>query len=137
MIGKLTASVVLPDRALSSNVISSISALGRRDDREENRIFGVPLSQHLKSTDREISVVIESCVAFLLEFLEEEGLFRIPGALAEVKRLKSGFETGLSDLTDRVRDPHAVAGTLKSYLRELPEPLLSHYLYAQWIDASQ
>ena len=84
-----------------------------------------------------MSVVIESCVAFLLQFLEEEGLFRIPGSLSEVKRLKSGFEAGLWDLTDRVRDPHAVAGTLKCYLRELPEPLLSHALYPQWIDASQ
>ena len=82
-------------------------------------------------------MVIESCIAFLLPYVEEEGLFRIPGSLAEVKRLKSGFETGLSDLTDRVRDPHAVAGTLKSYLRELPEPLLTHSLYPDWIEAAQ
>lgn len=117
--------------------MSSISSLGRKDEKEENRIFNVSLVHHLKSTDREISIVIESCVAFLLEFMDEEGLFRIPGSLSEVKRLKMGFETGLCDLTDRVRDPHAVAGTLKAYLRELPDPLLSHSLYSELIQASQ
>lgn len=117
--------------------MSSISSLGRKDEKEESRIFNVSLVQHLKSTDREISVVIESCVAFLLQFMDEEGLFRIPGSLSEVKRLKMGFETGLYDLTDRVRDPHAVAGTLKAYLRELPDPLLSHSLYTELIQASQ
>lgn len=81
--------------------------------------------------------MIESCVAFLLGYLEEEGLFRIPGSTSEVKRLKSGFEAGIHDLTDRVRDPHAVAGTLKSYLRELPDPLLTHALYEDWVQAAR
>ena len=130
--------ILCATRVLSSNVLSTITALSRRDDKEDgNKIFGVSLQDHLKATEREVSVVIESCVAFLLSFLEEEGLFRIPGSLAEVKRLKSGFEAGLNELTDRVRDPHAVAGTLKSYLRELPEPLLTHSMYPQWIEASQ
>ena len=103
----------------------------------DNKLFGVSLEEHLSSTNRVISVVIESCIAFLLDFMEEEGLFRIPGSTSEVKRLKSGFETGIFDLTDRVRDPHAVAGTLKSYLRELPIPLLTHDLYHDWMEAAK
>jgi len=108
-----------------------------KDDSVEPKLFGVSLEEHLTSSNRDISVVIESCIAFLLENVEEEGLFRIPGSTSEVKRLKSGFETGIFDLTDRVRDPHAVAGTLKSYLRELPEPLLTHALYHDWMEAAK
>lgn len=125
-------------RHLSSSVLSSLTNLTKRDDRwEKPKIFGVSLEEHRQSTDRDLSVVIESCIAFLLDYLDEEGLFRISGSSSEVKRLKSGFEAGINDLTDRVRDPHAVAGTLKSYLRELPEPLLTHGLYENWIEAAK
>lgn len=34
-----------------------------------------------------------------------------------------------------VFDVHAIAGLLKLYLRELPDPLLTHNLYSQWIEA--
>lgn len=33
-------------------------------------------------------------------------------------------------------DPHAVAGALKSYLRELPEPLMIFELYNEWFEAA-
>lgn len=42
------------------------------------------------------------------------------------------FETAL-----QYRDPHVFAGVLKSYLRELPEPLLTHKLYDQWMSAAR
>jgi hypothetical protein len=35
------------------------------------------------------------------------------------------------------RDPHVIAGALKSYLRELPEPLMTHALYDEWIAAAR
>lgn len=82
-------------------------------------------------------MVLESCIAFLLECVTEEGLFRVPGSTSEVRRLKMGFDTGLADLNDRVSDPHAVAGTLKLYLRELPEPLLTFNLYREWLEAAK
>lgn len=34
-------------------------------------------------------------------------------------------------------DPHVVASALKSYLRELPEPLMTYKLYDDWIAASK
>lgn len=77
--------------------------------------------------DKKISLVIRVCVACLLEHLEEEGLFRIPGSTSKVKKLKYIFDSGIvpDDFDDFINDPHSVAGTLKSYLRELPEPLLT------------
>lgn len=35
------------------------------------------------------------------------------------------------------RDVHVIASALKSYLRELPEPLLTYELYSSWIDAAK
>lgn len=38
---------------------------------------------------------------------------------------------------DAQEDIHAVAGTLKQYLRELPDPLLTLDLYNDWIAAAR
>lgn len=40
------------------------------------------------------------------------------------------------DVQEYSADPHAIAGALKSYLRELPEPLMTFDLYDEWIQAS-
>ncbi len=34
-------------------------------------------------------------------------------------------------------DSHSVAGVLKQYLRELPEPLLTFDLYSDWMKAAR
>ena len=48
------------------------------------------------------------------------------GRLAQVNSLKHDFERdeNISLNEDNVDDVHAVAGLLKTYLRELPEPLV-------------
>lgn len=54
--------------------------------------------------------------------------------------LRAGFEsTPDLDLATSplAKDPHAVSGVLKSYLRELPEPLLPENDYAAYLEASQ
>lgn len=100
-------------------------------------MFGSPLEDHLRVTGREVALVIEACVGCLLHNLNEEGLFRIPGSSSKVKKLKSGFDVGIVNLEEQINDPHSVAGTLKSYLRELPEPLLTLSLYSRWIEAAK
>lgn len=99
--------------------------------------FGTPLEEHLRVCDKEIAVVIETCIGVLLHNIEEEGLFRIPGSTSKVKKLKASFDAGLVDIEEFARDPHTVAGCLKSYLRELPEPLLTAALYPDWIRAAK
>jgi len=39
------------------------------------------------------------------------------------------------ELAHELRDVHIIAGILKSYLRELPDPILSFALYDDWINA--
>ncbi|KAF8769958.1 Rho GTPase-activating protein 44 like protein [Argiope bruennichi] len=100
-------------------------------------VFGIPLEEHLKVTKREIAIVIETCVCWLLESaMEEEGLFRIGGSMIKIKKMKSAFDAGFHHLIEEERDPHNVAGILKLYLRSLPEPLLTYQLYDQWMEAA-
>jgi hypothetical protein len=106
-------------------------------DTTQKPVFGTSLDEHLRVTKREVSLAIEMCVGWLLNNLNEEGLFRIPGSTSKVKKLKSAFDAGIVDIEEYARDPHTVAGALKSYLRELPEPLLTYNLYHEWINAAK
>ncbi|XP_022244831.1 rho GTPase-activating protein 44-like [Limulus polyphemus] len=102
-------------------------------------VYGTQLSEHLRVTGRQIASVIEMCICCLLENgMNEEGLFRIAGSASKVKKLKNSFDALIAfDLTEYARDPHTVAGALKSYLRELPEPLLTFDLYDEWMNAAK
>ncbi|XP_067118575.1 rho GTPase-activating protein 44-like isoform X2 [Centruroides vittatus] len=107
-------------------------------DFPQKPVFGCSLEEHLRISDRQIAWVIESCVGFLLEFgISEEGLFRIAGSSSKMKKLKNAFDAGVVDMAEYIRDPHAVAGVLKSYLRELPEPLMTFALYDEWMAAAK
>ncbi|NXL33374.1 3BP1 protein, partial [Glaucidium brasilianum] len=96
--------------------------------------YGVPLETHLKSLGREIALPIEACVMMLLTAgMREEGLFRLAAGASVLKKLKSSLASGSSALEEFYSDPHAVAGALKSYLRELPQPLMTFELYNEWV----
>ncbi|XP_013383352.1 rho GTPase-activating protein 44 isoform X3 [Lingula anatina] len=111
---------------------------GQIDQHPLKPVYGCPLAEHLHVTERDIASVIEDCVCTLLEIgMEEEGLFRVAGGAAKVKKLKAAFDAGIVDMSDYVRDIHCIAGALKLYLRELPEPLLTYDLYDEWMAAAQ
>ncbi|XP_014818982.1 PREDICTED: SH3 domain-binding protein 1 isoform X2 [Calidris pugnax] len=96
--------------------------------------YGVPLETHLKSLNREIALPIEACVMMLLASgMREEGLFRLAAGASVLRKLKSSLASGSNALEEFYSDPHAVAGALKSYLRELPQPLMTSELYDEWV----
>ncbi|XP_057604341.1 rho GTPase-activating protein 17 isoform X6 [Hippopotamus amphibius kiboko] len=104
-----------------------------QDKWAEKPAFGTPLEEHLKRSGREIALPIEACVMLLLETgMKEEGLFRIGAGASKLKKLKAALDCSTSHLDEFYSDPHAVAGALKSYLRELPEPLMTFTLYEEW-----
>ncbi|XP_062930369.1 rho GTPase-activating protein 44-like isoform X7 [Mobula hypostoma] len=103
----------------------------------EKPSFGKPLEEHLAISGREIAFPVEACVTMLLECgMQEEGLFRVAASASKLKKLKASLDCGVLDVQEYSVDPHAVAGALKSYLRELPEPLMTLELYDEWIQAS-
>ncbi|XP_034749996.1 rho GTPase-activating protein 44 isoform X5 [Etheostoma cragini] len=103
----------------------------------EKPSFGKSLEEHLNISGREIAFPIEACVTMLLECgMQEEGLFRVAPSASKLKKLKASLDCGVLDVQEYSADPHAIAGALKSYLRELPEPLMTSELYDEWIQAS-
>ncbi|TRY83996.1 hypothetical protein DNTS_009944 [Danionella cerebrum] len=108
---------------LLESVLPNIQA--QQDSWTEKPAFGTALDEHLKRSSREIALPIEAC-----------GLFRIAAGASKLKKLKAALDCSTSQLEEFYSDPHAVAGALKSYLRELPEPLMTFQLYDEWIQAS-
>ncbi|XP_028332058.1 rho GTPase-activating protein 44-like isoform X9 [Gouania willdenowi] len=120
---------------LLQNVLPHVKA--HQESWVEKPCYGKPLEEHLSLSGREIAFPIEACVTVLLECgIKEEGLFRIAPSASKLKKLKASLDCGVLDVQEFSVDPHAIAGALKSYLRELPEPLMTFELYADWIQAS-
>ncbi|KAJ3342575.1 RalA-binding protein 1 [Gonapodya sp. JEL0774] len=95
-------------------------------------IFGVPLQMAIDNSRLSPEVDLPALVVRCLQFIEdnalsEQGLYRISASQSAVQRLKAAFDDGndvdINAMTDIV-DPHTVAGCLKLYIRELPEPLI-------------
>ncbi|XP_020300532.1 rho GTPase-activating protein 44-like isoform X2 [Pseudomyrmex gracilis] len=110
------------------------------NDNEMKPVYGYPLEEHLRVTNRKIALPIQLCVSALLRLgIEEEGLFRIAGAASKSRRIKLSLDACCLTLGTALeyKDPHVIAGALKSYLRELPEPLLTYKLYPEWMAAAK
>ncbi|XP_010015710.1 PREDICTED: SH3 domain-binding protein 1 [Nestor notabilis] len=91
------------------------------------------IKTHLKSLGREIALPIEACVMMLLASgMREEGLFRLAAGASVLRKLKSSLARGA--ITPIAPPP--LSGALKSYLRELPQPLMTFELYNEWLQAA-
>ncbi|NWX07248.1 RHG30 protein, partial [Caloenas nicobarica] len=67
-----------------------------------------------------------------------DGIYRLSGVSSNIQRLRQEFEgTGCPDLRRDIylQDIHCVSSLLKSYFRELPNPLLTYQLYDKFADA--
>jgi len=101
-------------------------------------VFRRPLENLLEFQRQEIPLIVQECVAWIDKHaLKEVGLFRIPGDTFEVNKLKAMYdaaERGSIDLEAAGLDsPHTIAGLLKLYVRELPQPLLLYRFYTTFI----
>uniref|UniRef100_A0A0M3HPT0 Rho-GAP domain-containing protein n=2 Tax=Ascaris TaxID=6251 RepID=A0A0M3HPT0_ASCLU len=106
-------------------------------------VFGCHLEDHLRYTKRSIAVVLEVCCSALQRYgFNERGLFRVSGNNNRIRRMKAAFDAhqmcGTSnELSEYVNDPHSICSVLKSYLRELPEPLMTHELHSEWVQVAR
>jgi len=110
------------------------------DTRGDGSVFGAPLPVD----ENRISVVICKCVNFLRDCaLTHCGLFRVPGELVRVNKIKAAFEAGekvdLDNFVGNMGDSglDVVATLLKLYLRELPNPLFPFESYRRLIASQQ
>ncbi len=66
--------------------------------------------------------------------VNEEGIFRISGSLEQILKLKNRIDTdGKIDFFEEKADCHVIAGLLRLYFRELPEPLFTFEHYENFL----
>jgi len=110
-----------------------------QEDFRKRSTYGYPLEDHLVVTNREIASPIEACIVLLKEYAQrEEGIFRVAGSTSKLRKCRAILDAGKMDLVvlNAHDDIHAVAGALKQYLRQLPDPLLTFELHSQWLKAA-
>uniref|UniRef100_A0A671E0F4 Rho GTPase-activating protein 11A n=1 Tax=Rhinolophus ferrumequinum TaxID=59479 RepID=A0A671E0F4_RHIFE len=102
------------------------------------KIFGVPFNALPHSVVPEYghipSFLVDACTS-LEEHIHTEGLFRKSGSVVRLKALKNKLDHGESGLSSA--PPCDIAGLLKQFFRELPEPILPADLHEALFKAQQ
>ncbi|NXL64414.1 RHGBA protein, partial [Chordeiles acutipennis] len=102
------------------------------------KVFGIPFHALPQSLVPEYgyipSFLVDTC-QYLEEHVHIEGLFRKSGSLVRLKALKSKLDQGENCISAAL--PCDVAGLLKQFFRELPEPILPPHLQEGLFKAQQ
>jgi len=82
-----------------------------------------------------VPIIVEKCVKYFdsTKAAQTEGIFRMSPSAAKLGELAKAFDMGISVNLKRVQDAHLIAGLLKKYFRDLPEPLFTFELYSCFI----
>ncbi|KAF2786645.1 RhoGAP-domain-containing protein [Melanomma pulvis-pyrius CBS 109.77] len=106
-------------------------------------IFGVSLDDLFRRDGSPVPLVVYQCIqAVDLYGLEVEGIYRIPGTSSHIQAMKALFDSDASQVDFRnpeafQQDVNSVAGLLKQFFRELPDPLLTKDFYSKFIEAAR
>ncbi|XP_056644973.1 unconventional myosin-IXAa-like isoform X2 [Diorhabda sublineata] len=103
---------------------------------ETKRVFGVPLVT-LVTEDNKIPLVIEKLLSTIeLHGLYAEGIYRKSGVSSKIKELKNKMDENPDEVEFEKYQVHVLASVLKSFLREMAEPLLTFECYENFITAA-
>ncbi|KAI1392387.1 RhoGAP-domain-containing protein [Hypoxylon trugodes] len=108
-------------------------------------VFGVSLERLYENSKGPVPMVVYQCIqAVDLYGLAVEGIYRLSGSANHVNKLKHLFDTNEDAPILDFRNPenffhdvNSVAGLLKQFLRDLPDPLLTSEHYAGFIEAAR
>ncbi|KAM8954126.1 LOW QUALITY PROTEIN: GEM-interacting protein-like [Pelodytes ibericus] len=97
-------------------------------------LFGVDFCLFPRYFPEEVPFIIVKCTSEIeLRALGQQGLYRISGAKARVEKLLQAFENG-RDLVDLSgHSPHDITSSLKHFFKQLPDPVVSHNLYKEFM----
>jgi Rho GTPase-activating protein RGD1 len=104
--------------------------------------FGTPLDMLIAMQNATLPLIVAQCISAIDQFgVTAEGIYRKSGSASTLAKLKQlfDFEPELVDFRTEAGfygDIHAVAGILKQFLRDLPEPLLTRGFYSEFIRVS-
>ncbi|KAL8792613.1 MAG: hypothetical protein Q9195_004836 [Heterodermia aff. obscurata] len=106
-------------------------------------VFGLSLENLLRRDGSAIPLVVYQCLQAVDLFgLEVEGIYRLSGSAAHVAKLRAVFDYDSSQVDFRnpesfYHDVNSVAGLLKQFFRDLPDPLLTREHYQSFIEAAR
>ncbi|KAM4699202.1 active breakpoint cluster region-related protein isoform 4-T4 [Discoglossus pictus] len=112
-------------------------SLKRTPSKKQSGVFGVKISVVTKRERSKVPYIVRQCVEEVEKRgIEEVGIYRISGVATDIQALKAAFDTNNKDILVMLSDMdiNAIAGTLKLYFRELPEPLLTDRLYLAFME---
>lgn len=99
-------------------------------------VFGAPLTS-LISDEFRIPLVVEQLITKIeLKGLYTEGIYRKSGASSKINELKQLFDLHVPDIDLDQYSVHVLAGALKSFFRDMPEPLMTFELYDDFLWAT-
>ncbi|KAJ3589531.1 hypothetical protein NHX12_010376 [Muraenolepis orangiensis] len=107
-------------------------SLKRTPSKKQSGVFGVKINVVTKRERSKVPYIVRQCIEEVEKRgIDEVGIYRISGVATDIQALKLAFDTNTKDILVMLSDMdiNAIAGTLKLYFRELPEPLLTDHLY--------
>ncbi|XP_022096184.1 active breakpoint cluster region-related protein-like isoform X2 [Acanthaster planci] len=116
---------------------STEKVLKRVQSKKKMGVFGVRICTLCKREGTNIPNIVRLCVEEVEKRgMLEMGIYRISGSSADIQKLKKLFEINSKHTQVKVQQAeiHAVAGLIKHYFRELPEPLFTQALYSKFVD---
>ncbi|KAK2865438.1 hypothetical protein FQN49_003572 [Arthroderma sp. PD_2] len=123
--------------------ISDINPNAHPDLPPLNPVFGVTLEDLFKRDGTAIPMVVYQCIQAVELFgLNVEGIYRLSGNANHITHMKSMFDNDSSqvDFTNPenfYHDVNSVAGLLKLFFRDLPDPLFTNERYSAFIEAAR
>ncbi|XP_063171922.1 breakpoint cluster region protein [Candoia aspera] len=122
---------------LSVKFTSREFSLKRMPSRKQTGVFGVKIGVVTKRERSKVPYIVRQCVEEIeRRGMEEVGIYRVSGVATDIQALKAAFDVNNKDvsITMSEMDVNAIAGTLKLYFRELPEPLFTDELYPNFAE---
>ncbi|XP_076025173.1 active breakpoint cluster region-related protein isoform X1 [Genypterus blacodes] len=111
-------------------------SLKRTPSKKQSGVFGVKINVVTKRERSKVPYIVRQCIEEVEKRgIDEVGIYRISGVATDIQALKTAFDTNTKDILMMLSDMdiNAIAGTLKLYFRELPEPLLTDHLYPSFM----
>ncbi|XP_055231253.1 breakpoint cluster region protein-like isoform X2 [Gorilla gorilla gorilla] len=112
-------------------------SLKRMPSQKQTRIFRVKIAVVTKRERSKVPYIVRQCVEEIeRRGMEEVGIYRVSGVATDIQALKAAFDVNNKDVSVMMSetDMNAIAGTLKLYFRELPEPLFTDEFYPNFAE---
>ena len=104
----------------------------------KKRVFGLPLDLVLQREDSECPLILQKCFEVISQDgLDYPSLYRTPIPSEKLDNIKAIVDADPSSVMSMSDDVPLIAGIVKMYLTELPEPLLTKSLFGAFVKAAR